>query len=53
MINQQGSLESSYKKHRRSIAGDSPENAELRQSFNTSRKHTEQAGKYLKTEQKH
>jgi hypothetical protein len=43
MINQQDSPENSYWKLRRSIAGDSPENAELRRSFKTGRKHTEQA----------
>jgi hypothetical protein len=53
MINQQVSPENrNWKKKKkklcRSIAGDSPENAELRRSFKTSKKHTEQAGSTLK-----
>jgi hypothetical protein len=43
MINQQDLPENSNRKLRRSIAGDSPENAKLRWSFKTGRKHTKQA----------
>jgi hypothetical protein len=47
MINQQDSPKNSYwkkKKKKKPFAGDLPENAELRRSFKTGWKRTEQAG---------